>query len=57
MRQRTLLDDTSQEGALPARDETYERVRRTVDEALAELQLPYIEKEDSGAIKVGTPSR
>jgi hypothetical protein len=50
MRQRTLLDDLSPPG--PARDDTTEKVRLTVDEALAELQLPGCEREDSGVIKL-----
>jgi hypothetical protein len=50
MRQRTLLDDATPE--TPAREETAEQVRRTVDEALAELQLPWCEREDSGVIKL-----
>jgi hypothetical protein len=55
MRQRTLLDDLSQEGPLPPRDD--ERVRRAVDEALDELQLPHIDKEESGGFKVGPARR
>jgi hypothetical protein len=50
MRQRTLLDDLSPEG--PARDDTTEKFRVTLDEALAELQLPPCEREDSGVIKL-----
>ena len=34
----------------PPRPDTYERVRQTLDEALAELQLPILDKDDTGAI-------
>ena len=56
MRPRTLLSDVQQETRTPARPsnhDTYERVRRTLDEALAELQLPRLsDREDSGMIKL-----
>lgn len=55
MRSRTLLGDVHQDLQKPARPDTYERVRRTLDEALAELQLPVIEREDSAPFKL-TPS-
>ena len=55
MRSRTLLGDVHQDLQQPARPDTYERVRRTLDEALAELQLPVIEREDSAPFKL-TPS-
>jgi hypothetical protein len=48
MRQRTLLDDLSPEG--PSRDDATEKFRTTVDEALAELQLPHCDRDDSGAL-------
>ena len=38
--------------------DTYERVRRTLDEAIAELQLPVIDRDDtSRLIKLYQPSR
>jgi hypothetical protein len=52
MRQRTLLGDINQEGSTSAPCDTYERVRRTLDEALAELQMPLSDKDDSGAIRL-----
>lgn len=55
MRPRTLLSDVQQETRTPARPsnhDTYERVRRTLDEALAELQLPMLDRDDSGLIKL-----
>ena len=56
MRPRTLLGDVQQEIRTPARPsnhDTYERVRRTLDEALAELQLPRLsEREESGVIRL-----
>jgi hypothetical protein len=59
MRQRTLLDDTHHDGTTPARpyEDTYERVRRTLDEALAELQMPLMDiKDDSGRITLRRPN-
>lgn len=55
MRPRTLLSDLQQETRTPPRPsnhDTYERVRRTLDEALAELQLPMLDRDDSGLIKL-----
>jgi hypothetical protein len=56
MRPRTLLSDLQQDTRTPSRSsnhDTYERVRRTLDEALAELQLPrLIEREESGVIRL-----
>lgn len=55
MRPRTLLSEVQQETRTPARPsnhDTYERVRRTLDEALAELQLPMLDRDDSGLIKL-----
>lgn len=55
MRPRTLLSDLQQDTRTPARPsnhDTYERVRRTLDEALAELQLPMLDRDDSGLIKL-----
>jgi hypothetical protein len=59
MRPRTLLSDLQQEtrtaarAGNPIKDDTYERVRRTLNEALAELQLPVIDRDDaSGVIKL-----
>jgi hypothetical protein len=61
MRPRTLLSDLQQDtrtSARPSNHDTYERVRRTLDEALAELQLPVLERDDSSAvIKLYQPSR
>lgn len=64
MRPRTLLSDLQQEPRTPARstnpikDDTYERVRRTLNEALAELQLPVIDRDDaSGIVKLYQPAR
>ena len=59
MRPRTLLSDLQQETRTPARPsnhDTYERVRRTLDEALAELQLPVIEREDSAPFNLNPNS-
>jgi hypothetical protein len=60
MRPRTLLSDLQQETRTPARPhshnhDTYERVRRTLDEALAELQLPIGDRDDSGLIRLPRP--
>ncbi len=58
MRPRTLINDVKQDlpqPARPASDDTYERVRRTLDEALAELQLPMLDKDDSGLFKLYQP--
>jgi len=56
MRPRTLLSDVQQETRTPARPgnhDTYERVRRTLDEALAELQLPVLsDREDSTRVRL-----
>ncbi len=57
MRPRTLLSDVHPEAPKPVRGDatvgTYERVRKTLDEALAELQLPpSAAKDDSGVIKL-----
>lgn len=58
MRPRTLFSDVQQDHRTPARpaspndDDTYKRVRATLDEALAELQLPMIDRDDSGLIKL-----
>jgi hypothetical protein len=55
MRPRTLLSDLEQDLTQPVRPsahDTYERVRRTLDEALAELQLPMLDKDDSGLFTV-----
>lgn len=59
MRQRTLLDDTHHDlttpSPAPSAFDTYEHVRRTLDEALAELQmpLPLLDKsDDSGRIRL-----
>jgi hypothetical protein len=49
MRSRTLLGDVQHDTERAAKPDTYESVRRTLDEALAELQLP-LERDDSGAI-------
>ncbi|HEY2743533.1 MAG TPA: hypothetical protein VGL86_02880 [Polyangia bacterium] len=35
--------------------DTYERVRRTLNEALAELQLPVRDRDDSGLITLPRP--
>jgi hypothetical protein len=58
MRPRTLISDVQQETRTPVRDsheDTYERVRRTLDEALAELQLPTLDRDDSGLITLPRP--
>ena len=39
----------------PEGRDTYERVRRTLNEALAELQLPLRERDDSGLITLPRP--
>lgn len=58
MRPRTLLSDVQPDTRTPARpsnrneSDTYERVRRTLNEALAELQLPRLDRDDSGLIKL-----
>jgi hypothetical protein len=65
MRPRTILSDLQQETRSPASrpgspssHDTYERVRRTLDEALAELQLPVLDRDDtSRLIKLHQPSR
>jgi hypothetical protein len=49
MRSRTLLGDVQHDTDRAAKPATYESVRRTLDEALAELQLPQ-DRDDSGAI-------
>ena len=57
MRQRTLLDDLHHDGSTPTRPDTYERVRRTLDEALAELQLPLMDlQDDSSRIMLRLPT-
>lgn len=50
MRSRRLLDELHQDVTPPSRPDTYARVRRTLDEALAELQLPIVDKDDTGLI-------
>jgi len=64
MRPRTLFGDLQQETRTPARPtltndpdgrDTYERVRRTLNEALAELQLPLRDRDDSGVITLPRP--
>ena len=61
MRPRTLLSDVIEDTRTPARPtnpNTYERVRRTLDEALAELQLPVIDRDDTARlIKLYQPAR
>jgi hypothetical protein len=52
MRSPRLLSDVHQAPQKPTRPDTYEHVRRALDEALAELQLPVIDKEESGPIKI-----
>ena len=49
MRSRTLLGDVQHDTERAAKPDTYESVRRTLDEALAELQLPH-DRDDSGVI-------
>jgi hypothetical protein len=56
MRPRTIISDVQQEST-PVRSsspmaerDTYERVRETLNEALAELQLPMLDRDDSGVI-------
>lgn len=53
MRSRTLLGDVQHDTNQASRPDTYESVRRTLDEALAELQLPN-DKDDSGVITLAT---
>lgn len=61
MRSRTLLGDLQQDSRMLARpvrseSDTYERVRRTLNEALAELQVPGLDRDDSsGIIKLPRP--
>jgi hypothetical protein len=59
MRQRTLLDDTHCDGPTDStashNQATYEHVRRTLDEALAELQMPRNMQDDSGRITLRLP--
>jgi hypothetical protein len=61
MRPRQLLGDLQQETRMPVRptatsdSDTYERVRRTLNEALAELQLPVRDRDDSGLITLPRP--
>ncbi len=50
MRSRTLLGDIQPDARPGTRPDTYESVRRTLDEALAELQLPGQDRDESGAI-------
>jgi hypothetical protein len=52
MRSPRLLSDIHQAPQKPTRPDTYEHVRRALDEALAELQLPVIDKEESGPVKI-----
>jgi hypothetical protein len=40
MRPRALLEVREESPSLPRAADTYERVRRTLDEVLAELELP-----------------
>lgn len=57
MRPRTIIRDVNQDQTPPSRPDTYERVRRTLDEALAELQLPLPRPADeSGLIKLTPPN-
>lgn len=53
MRSPSLIVDLQNAGVPPAREETFERVRRTLDDALAELELE-IELEE---LDRPTPSR
>ena len=55
MRSRTLLGEVQHDTQRAAKPDTYESVRRTLDEALAELQLPQ-DRDDSGAIQL-SPKR
>jgi hypothetical protein len=55
MRSRSLFGEVQHDTELAAKPDTYESVRRTLDEALAELQLPQ-DRDDSGAIQL-TPKR
>lgn len=50
MRSRSLLGEVHPEWTPPARPDTYQRVRQALDEALAELQLPLLDKDDTGSI-------
>jgi hypothetical protein len=57
-----MLSDVRQEAPKPVRKDssvnTYESVRRTLDEALAELQLPKgLRGDDSGLISLQPVSR
>ena len=63
MRQRILLDDTHHDGSSLANatrpsqtQATYEHVRRALDEALAELQMPRHMKDDSARITLRLPN-
>jgi hypothetical protein len=51
MRSRTLLGEVQHDTKRAAKPDTYESVRRALDEALAELQLP-LDRDDSGAIRL-----
>jgi hypothetical protein len=51
MRSRSLIDDVQHDRQGAAKPDTYESVRRTLDEALAELQLPK-DRDDSGVIEL-----
>jgi hypothetical protein len=62
MRPRTILSDVQQETRTPVRSnslmndrDTYEQVRQTLNEALAELQLPMRDRDDSGLITIPRP--
>jgi hypothetical protein len=55
MRPRTLLGEVQNDLNPPARPDTYERVRRTLDDALAELELPS-DDDKSGPINIGSTS-
>jgi hypothetical protein len=70
MRPRTLLSDVIEDTRTlmrptnpsnpsnPSNHDTYERVRRTLDEAIAELQLPVIDRDDTARlIKLYQPAR
>jgi hypothetical protein len=62
MRPRTMLSDVHQEAPKPLRRDnnvaTYERVRQTLDEAIAELQLPPgMSADDTARIKLIPVSR
>jgi hypothetical protein len=50
MRPRTLIDVREDgKAATPVLSDTYDRVRRTLDDALAELELPADSDEDNSA--------